>query len=967
MLAVSPAGWHNAGVNRAARPLTATLALLAFVLLTLALTWPMAAHFGSHVPGDGIDDPSLAWNLWWAKHALVDQPQNPFDVRWQFWPVGINLAFYTLTLLNGALGIPIQVAANPVVAYNVLLLSSFALSGLGAYLLCLDALRRMAGDAAARRRAGQVAALLGGALYAFAAPKLFYAALGQGNIASSQWIPFAMLYIVRAALPGGRARDAALAALFVALQAYAELTYATFLALFAAAAALWGLIQTLRTAPGSSTANAARLLGRFLLIALLAGLALTPMLLNMLPDMRAEGNFLTAGGGFADLFSADLAGYLLPTQLHPVFGDVIRGIANDSAPRPDGSHMPVNKGQQIYVGYVVAALAVVALILRAPRGGVKGQRSRGATTVRSAPSPALWRAHYEQEENATIRSEKWFWAVCALAFFVLTLGPSLRVLGHDLGLPLPFALVSRLPFFEGNRYPSRYSVMLLASLAPLVTLGALDITSRLEVSRRAPHAARLLLPVLLVAMLFEHLSTPLPLFDLRVPTLYARVAAEPGDFALLEMPPGWRNGARVAGKQDIVIMQQLWNQSAHGKRVLGGNTSRNPEFKFQYFSEDPTLARLIAQTNAADVPQHDALRAALAATPITDADRARARDWAAFTEIRYVMVHRDVLPAETEAALLDLLPLEEVATEGYLVLYRVTGDLTDPHEFAVGADRGRMALAEGWSSPNISEPAPVEPTPVFAQRREARLLLPLPKGSARIRLNMGALAPNQTATLAVDGRTMGTQPVPDAPGWVAFNVTADPARLPLSDVRLRFGAIRPFAELAQTFSRAGSGGLLVRSAGQETGDFGHIYLDGVEVSPNRRGYNLVALDGTYGRLIDRAAFDTHLDPAASAALAAWINALPAGTVVAGAARDEASMNLTDEAVAALNTLGVTGDLRGRFRWGHAFIGAKDDGWLTPQEALGGVRPAQVSFGLPLSEPQIAAQLFDVVIEPMIQQ
>ena len=170
---------------------------------------------------------------------------------------------------------------------------------------------------------GQAAALLGGALYAFAAPKLFYAALGQGNIASSQWIPFAMLYIVRAALPGGRARDAALAALFVALQAYAELSYATFLALFAAAAVLWGLIRALRTGTRKGAVN---LLGRFLLIALLAGLALTPMLLNMLPDMRTEGNFLTSGGGFTDLFSADLAGYLLPTQLHPVFGDVIRGL-----------------------------------------------------------------------------------------------------------------------------------------------------------------------------------------------------------------------------------------------------------------------------------------------------------------------------------------------------------------------------------------------------------------------------------------------------------------------------------------------------------------------------------------------------------------------------------------------------------------------------------------------------------------
>ena len=360
-------------------------------------------------------------------------------------------------------------------------------------------------------------------------------------------------------------------------------------------------------------------------------------------------------------------------------------------------------------------------------------------------------------------------------------------------------------------------------------------------------------------------------------------------------------------------------------------------------------------------------RAALAATPITEADRARARAWAAFTEVRFIMVHHNAMPAETEAALLDLLPLEEVATDGDLVLYRVTGDLTDPREFAVGEDSGRMALAEGWSPPNISEPAPVEPTPVFAQRREARLLLPLPAGPARIRLNMGALAPDQTATLVVDGRPMGTQPVPDAPGWVVFDVAADPARPPLSDVRLRFGAVQPVATLAQTFSRAGPGGLLVRSAGQETGDFGHIYLNGAEVSLNRRGYNLVALDGRDGHLLDRVAFDTHLDPSASVALAAWINALPEGAVVAGAARDEASMNLTDEAVAALRTLGVTSDLRGRFRWGHAFIGARGpDTWAAPQEALDGIRPAQVSFGLPLSEPQIAAQLFNIVIEPVTE-
>jgi hypothetical protein len=311
------------------------LPILAYGLLGLVLTWPAVAHFASHVPGDGIDDPSLAWNLWWARHAFVDTPQNPFNVAWQFWPVGINLAFYTLTLLNGLLGIPLQLAFGVIPTYNLLLLSSYAIGGFGAYLLCMDVLGAVDKDTSRqgdkeKGRQGKrgarewsaalpLAAFLGGALYAFASSKMFYAALGQGNIASSQWIPFAALYLLRAARRDGRSRDAGMAALFLVLQAYAELTYASFLLLFAVLVALWGLLRSL--------AKPWSLIARFLLIGLLFTLGIAPFLANMLPDLRAEGDFFASGGGFSDQFSADLAGYALPTQLHPVFGDVIRRVA----------------------------------------------------------------------------------------------------------------------------------------------------------------------------------------------------------------------------------------------------------------------------------------------------------------------------------------------------------------------------------------------------------------------------------------------------------------------------------------------------------------------------------------------------------------------------------------------------------------------------------------------------------------
>jgi len=916
------------------RPGTAPGSLLSFAALSILLTWPLAARLASHVPGDGIDDPALAWNLWWVKHALVDQPQNPFQVAWQFWPVGINLAFYTLTVLNGILAIPLQATFGVIPAYNLILLSSFVLSGFGAYLLCQDVL------ASAREQSDQAAAMhgwarvfpafLGGALYAFASARLFYAALGQGNIASAQWIPFAILYLMRATRRAGRPRDALLAALFVTLQAYAELTYASFLGIFVVLVVLWRVLVAV------SKYGISGLLGgmgvalrpyliRLALLAALCTVGLAPILANMLPDLRAEGDFFTSGGGFADIFSADLAGYALPTQLHPLLGGLTRRVANDSAPRPDGSHFPVNKGQQIYLGYTTLALAAAG----------------------------LWRGRR--------RPQTWFWAFAACVFFLLTLGPSLRVAGHDLRVPLPFDLVAQLPFYKGNRYPSRYSVMLLVCLAPLVADGAAAFLMRVARSPRlAAHRPDRLAPGLLILLLFEHLSTPLPMSDLSVPRLYDRVADVAGDFVLLELPPGWRNGARVAGKSDLVIMQTLWNQTAHGKRVLGGNTSRNPEFKFQFFSEDPTLARLIAETNAADLSQHDALRAALADSPITPAEAARARDWAATWAIRYVMVHRDKLPATAEAALHSLLPTALVAEEGPLALYQVTGDLTPPDSFAVATDAGRLILAEGWSPPGLGDA-------VYAQRHEARLLLPLGQDAQQVRLDMWALAPGQEVTLLVDGRAAGVAPVAMERHSVTFDLPPDRARPPLSDVRLRFATLSPVAGETARSTPTGETAppapvsLVVRSAGQETGDFAHIYVDGVDRSPNRRGYNLVALSPADGRVLAAAAFDTHADATAARRLADWVRGLPAGAVVAAAIRDEASLNLGPETVDALRSLGSGTDLRGRFRWGHALIGIVGAGSGTAQEAVSGWRVGQVAKGMSITAPQAAAALSRVWI------
>ena len=78
-----------------------------------------------------------------------------------------------------------------------------------------------------------------------------------------------------------------------------------------------------------------------------------------------------------------------------------------------------------------------------------------------------------------------------------------------------------------------------------------------------------------------------------------------------------------------------------------------------------------------------------------------------------------------------------------------------------------------------------------------------------------------------------------------------------------------------------------------------------------------------------------------------MQALPPGAIVLGAVKDEASAQLGVDAVAALASLGARGDLRGRYRESHAFIGVKGVPPGSALEALG-PRPAEVRVGEPAS-------------------
>jgi hypothetical protein len=108
----------------------------------------------------------------------------------------------------------------------------------------------------------------------------------------------------------------------------------------------------------------------------------------------------------------------------------------------------------------------------------------------------------------------------------------------------------------------------------------------------------------------------------------------------------------------------------------------------------------------------------------------------------------------------------------------------------------------------------------------------------------------------------------------------------------------------------------------EAGNEGSIYVNGYQRAVNRRGYNLVAIDPASGDVLWSDLFDTLVSPGESHRLAEAIGRLPAGTIVAVSVKDEASGALTEEAVAALRSLGGREDIRGRYRLSHLLVGVK---------------------------------------------
>jgi hypothetical protein len=399
--------------------LETVMVLAAYAVLSLLLTYPLILNFSEAIPGTSGDGPMNVWNLWWTKYALLDLRTNPFYTNHIFYPEGVSLAFHAHTFLFGLISIPFQVLFDVVTAYNIIIILSLTLCGLGAYVLA----KYLTGNAAA--------AFISGIIYAVS-PYIFAHLSGHLNYVAAQWIPFYIFFLVRMkAESASRARNGVLAGLFLLCAGWSEYTYLIFLLIFTALYVGYEFVLDRRSVFNSSFIRGfAGLMAVFLL-------GFWPAIYFGIKAI-IEGEYQEIIGPVgADVYVADLLSFIIPSVHHSIWGECARLIARHFTGTP--------MEWTVFPGYVVTVLAVYALV----------QRFANKSTVR-------------------------FWGLCLIVFSSMALGSHLHVLGRDTRIPMPFIIFESLPVLRNLRAPGRFGIMLMLCFSVLSAFSLVPLFERIR-------------------------------------------------------------------------------------------------------------------------------------------------------------------------------------------------------------------------------------------------------------------------------------------------------------------------------------------------------------------------------------------------------------------------------------------------------------------------------------------------------
>ncbi len=467
--------WHNPALGR----YQWGVSLLLYTLCALVLTHPLIFELDKSLVGLGGDGDHLwfVWLLWWFKQA-IETGQDPAYTNLVF-SLLPQVQIFVVSFFNELIALPLQWLVSPVAAYNLLLLSSFILSGFTMYFLAGEFVK------------SKIACFVAGFLYSFSTYH-FARTTGHMGLATMEWLPFcAWRVFVFYRRPN--IKNAALAGLSLALVCFSDTYY---LAYFALPFGLFFLVWKLVTDFSWFKQVRHLTLGVLVLVVTVA-IVWFPLHGFLKVDQDIQQTAKLYSEGSIEILSADLLSYVLPNEYNPTFGDLTRPIYNSMR-----SPYPVEKSA--FLGYMTLLLAGIGFVFR---------QNRTRTTL--------------------------FWLGLALFGGLLSFGPKVYVAGQPLfGSPF-YKLLYDWPFLSNYRGPNRLAIVPLLALCVLAAFGVNSLISRFG---RPQLRYKAVLVVLTGLVLLFSLSESL-LFGFSIAhspfqtsPVYQQIAAQPGNGLLLDLP-----------------------------------------------------------------------------------------------------------------------------------------------------------------------------------------------------------------------------------------------------------------------------------------------------------------------------------------------------------------------------------------------------------------------------------------------
>jgi hypothetical protein len=462
---------------------------LAYLGITLVMTYPLVFHITSFVIADEEDGAMSVWNLWWMKFALANLHHNPLDCKYLFFPYGVNLIYHSIPKLLCLLSVPFQYLLGLTATYNLVVIFTFVGSGMAAYWLIYYLLKQ------------RLPAFLGGAIFAFCPYR--WGQMAHINLLPTMLIPVYVLLLFkgRDALAEGVRRAwlyFVLAGLSLAAIAYDTEYYAVFLMLFSVVFAAFHFPYR--------HVHARVRNWLMMVLGIAAGLALAavlyaPLLIMARQELATNGNYVNISVFSSAPYGADLLSFLVPQSTSEYLKPLVRTFSS---------------AESTYIGWTVLALSCIGIA-------------------------SFWR-----------RRETWMWAVTAIIFASCALGPYLVIRGNKITMLTPYYLLSKVPLLNAVRTPSRFVVITMLALSVLAAYGFSAICGYIR-RKKWPGLIVLFLAIYVFLLLGIEYKAPAKMTSTAVPAVYDEIASSGTGGAVISLPLGWETGMNSAGRERTFV------------------------------------------------------------------------------------------------------------------------------------------------------------------------------------------------------------------------------------------------------------------------------------------------------------------------------------------------------------------------------------------------------------------------------